>query len=192
MTTGMLITQTALTRVSVLAAIRRLADSGLVEVIGSERQRLNRLNKKNPLSTVVKNLFVAESARYTDTIGAIRGKSERLGAKAVWIFGSVARGQDRSDSDLDIAVAFQPRVDTAVEEKLREKLRQLETVKPSIFVVDTPLIVRLELEQDPWWVALKRDAVTVMGLAPEKYLNWARRQEAKDDDANRKRKKGRS
>jgi hypothetical protein len=60
-------------------------------------------------------------------------------------------------------------------------------------VVDAPLIARLEREQDPWWLALKRDAVTVLGVAPEEYLRWARRQETKgSNDANRKRKKGRS
>jgi predicted nucleotidyltransferase len=193
MTIGMMMDQAALTRMSVLAAVRRLADSGLVDVVGNGRQRLNRFNEKNPLSAAVKDLFAAESARYTDTIRSIQVTSRRLGAEAVWIFGSVARGQDRSDSDIDIAVAIRPRAGAAVEGRLREKLRQIENATTSVIVVDAPLIARLEREQDPWWVALKRDAVTVTGVAPEEYLRWARRHETKgNNDANRKRKKGRS
>jgi predicted nucleotidyltransferase len=192
MTTSMVMDQTGLTRMSVLSAIGRLADYGLIQVIGRERQRLSRFNEKSPMSASVKQLFATESARYSDTISLIRKTSERLGAKAVWIFGSVARGQDRSDSDIDIAVAIEPQAGNAVGERLREKLRQLRDIKSSVVVVDTSLIARLEREQDPWWVAIKRDAVTVMGLAPEKYLGLARQRETQSSDANRKRKKGRS
>jgi predicted nucleotidyltransferase len=192
MTTRMVMNQTGLTRVSVLAAIGRLADAGAVEVIGSERQRLNRFNQNSPLSDAVRDLFAAESARYTDAIRSIRDASERLGAAAVWIFGSVARGEDRPDSDIDIAVATPPHIDVAIEEALRDALRRLEKVRSSVVVVDPPLISRLDREQDPWWVALKRDAITVMGIAPENYLAWARRQEAKGNDTDRKRKKSRS
>jgi predicted nucleotidyltransferase len=192
MATGMLMDRTALTRVSVLAALRRLADSRLIEVIGSDRQRLSRFNDKDPLAAAVKYLFAAESERYARAIDQIREAAENLGAKAVWIYGSVARSQDRSDSDIDIAVAVQNTADGDIPEAIREKLRQLEIVRCSVVVVDGPLLTRLERERDPWWVALKRDAVTVMGAAPENYLGWMKRQEAKQNDANQKRKKSRS
>jgi len=192
MTTSMVMDQTGLTRMSVLAAIGRLADAGVAETIGSERQRLNRFNRDRPLSDAITGLFAAESARYTDTIRSIRDASERLGAAGVWIFGSVARGEDRPDSDIDIAVAIRPHMDAAMEGALRDKIQRLENVSASVAMVDPPLISRLEREQDPWWVALKRDAITVMGIAPENYLAWARRREAKSDGADRKRKKSRS
>jgi predicted nucleotidyltransferase/DNA-binding transcriptional ArsR family regulator len=188
MTTSMVMVQTGLTRVSVLAAIERLAEAGMADVMGSERQRLNRFNLNNPLAAAVNDLFSAESARYSGTIHSIREISERLGAAAVWIFGSVARGEDRPNSDIDIAVAVDPQMENA----LGDALRALENVNASVVVVNPPLIARLEREQDPWWLALKRDAITVMGIAPENYLAWARRREAKGDDADRKRKKSRS
>jgi predicted nucleotidyltransferase len=192
MTTSMLMDQTGLTRVSVLAALSRLADTGVIEVLGSERQRLNRFNQNSPLSVAINSLFAAESARYADTIRWIRDASERLGAVAVWVFGSVARSEDRPDSDIDIAVAIPSNTDVAIEQALKDALRRQESVKSSVVVVDPSLISRLEREQDPWWVALKRDAITVMGIAPENYLAWARRQEARGHDTYRKRKKGRS
>ena len=192
MTTSRMMDQTGLTRVSVLAAVRRLAEYGVVEVIGSERQRLSRFNEKSPLSNAAKDLFAAEDASYADTIRAIRDTAERSGAEAVWIFGSVARSQDRSDSDVDIAVASSPRKAAAIKEALSDRLGERGDLRFSIAAVDLQLVARLERERDPWWLALKRDAITVMGPAPENYQGRAGLREKQGDDANRKRKKGRS
>jgi predicted nucleotidyltransferase len=189
MTTSMLMDQTGLTRVSVLAALGRLAGAGIIEVVGSERQRLNRFSRKSPLSRAVHGLFAAEDARYTDTMRSIRDAAERLGAVAVWIFGSVGRGEDRPESDIDVAVAMPTNADIATEQALKDALRPPDGVGSSVVVVDPSLLSRLEREQDPWWVALKRDAITLMGIAPENYLAWARRQEARGHDKGRKRKK---
>src|SRR4051812_15805864 len=80
MTTNMLIDQTGLTRMSVLSAVRRLADLGLVETVGSERQRLSRFNDASSLAGSIRSLFEAEGIRYSETLSKIRETAERLGA----------------------------------------------------------------------------------------------------------------
>ncbi|HVZ01861.1 MAG TPA: nucleotidyltransferase domain-containing protein [Dongiaceae bacterium] len=187
MTSGAIMQQAKITRMSVLSALRRLAEAGLVEAVGSARQRLYRVNRLSPFAAPLDALFQAEGARYSETMAAIRNAAERLGAEAVWIYGSVARGRDRPESDIDIAVACPKGKETKIGAVLRDRLSRLGDT-PSLTLLEAPDIARLERESDPWWRAVKRDAVTVLGPGPEQYADKLRR---KAHDPERKPKDGR-
>jgi predicted nucleotidyltransferase len=192
MTTKMVMDQTNLTRMTVLAAIDRLAEMGLAGIAGSQRQRLNRFNDTTPLAAAIKGMFLQEAARYDTMIKVVREKSGRLGAEAVWIYGSVARGQDRPGSDIDIAVVCPNGKSTQIADALRGQLQRLGPGEPSVVVFDANEVQRLEHEQDPWWLAVKRDASVVLGAAPEAYLIKVGKRKTKNRDSKRKRKESRA
>ena len=58
------------------------------------------------MSTVetVPALHPPARAAATELLHSLSDELARLGADEVWLFGSVARGDDREDSDIDIAV----------------------------------------------------------------------------------------
>lgn len=187
MTSNMVMDQTFLTRMTVLAAIDRLAEAGLVELAGSQRQRLSRFDETGPLAGAIKAMFVREGAHYDEMLNAVRQVCEHLGAEAVWIYGSVARGEDRPGSDIDIAVVCPDEKLLAISEALREQLEITGPVEPSIAVFDASEARRLEREQDPWWRAMKRDAIVVMGAQPDAYLvKTDKRRPSSDPDRKRK------
>ncbi|WP_372399786.1 nucleotidyltransferase domain-containing protein [Azospirillum sp. HJ39] len=86
------------------------------------------------------------------------------------LYGSVARGEDRPDSDLDVAVV-------AVEEGLEKAVGAVrdalhpagETLgfSPSVVGLGTGDVERLAWENDPWWTGVAADALAVFGPRPD-------------------------
>lgn len=173
LTTSTVANLAKLTKPSVLSALRQLIEAGAVEALGLDRQRLYRFAEEGVLGSALNALFEAESQSYRDIVEAVRSSAENSGAKSAWLYGSVARGEDRPGSDIDVAVvcasgrAFN--VATAMREQLSIAWRRT-GFNASVVAVDFSDIERLEREEDPWWQAVKRDAVVVMGAAPESYV----------------------
>jgi predicted nucleotidyltransferase len=160
--------RTKLTKPSVLASLDHLAGLGYVEVLGSLRQRLHRIDAKHPLVPAVSALFAAEDHRFESIIEAIRAAVIDAGVTAAWLYGSVARGEDRPDSDLDVALVYPGNAGSA-KAKVRETLREREdTLRFSVSVLgfDADDIARLANEHDPWWVEMVKDAVPLVGPDP--------------------------
>jgi predicted nucleotidyltransferase len=157
-----------LTKPSVLASLDHLAGLGYVEVLGSLHQRLYRIVAKHPLIPALSALFTAEDHRFQSIIEAIRTAAIGAGATAAWLYGSVARGEDRPGSDLDVALVFPGNAGSA-KAKLRETLREREDAlhfSISVLGFDADDIVRLSDENDPWWVEMAKDAVPLVGPDP--------------------------
>jgi len=164
----MLAERSRLTRPSVLAALDHLAALGFVESIGSVRQRLHRIDRAHPLAPTLSALFAAEADRFDRIIEGIRAAAAKVGVAAAWLYGSVARGEDGADSDLDLAVVASR--DLGVEKAaLRDALRALEgewRFSASVVALDAADIRRLVREDDPWWRSLLADAVPLVGPDP--------------------------
>jgi predicted nucleotidyltransferase len=177
-----LVGASGLTKPSVLSALRQLNETGTVEIHGSDRQRLYRLNEASSLASIVNTLFMAESERYGEVIKAVRTSAEKSGAEAAWIYGSVARGEDRPESDIDVVVTGRSDKASDITAAMREGLLlagRLLGFSASVIGIDDNEIKRLERERDPWWLGLRRDAIVVMGPAPEPYLDKLRRKRRK-------------
>ncbi|MEI9983717.1 MAG: nucleotidyltransferase domain-containing protein [Aliidongia sp.] len=161
----MLADRSKLTKPSVLAALDYLAELGFVDSIGSVRQRLHRIDSRHPLVPALAALFAAEDHRFETIIEAIRAAAAQAGVVAAWLYGSVARGEDRPDSDLDIAIV----TSASVKAKLRDALRGLEDewrVSVSLVELVADDILRLARDNDPWWVGMIKDAVPLVGPDP--------------------------
>ena len=164
----MLVERTRLSKPSVLAALAHLSGLGYIESLGSHRQRLHRIDSKHPLASSISSLFLTEDHRFQAIIEAIRKAATEAGAAAAWLYGSVARAEDRPDSDVDVALVS-TRNAGAAKGKMRDALREVEGAlrfSTSVVSVDTDDIRRLVRERDPWWVAMVKDAMPLVGPDP--------------------------
>jgi predicted nucleotidyltransferase len=168
----MLAERSRLSRPSVLAALEHLAGLGFVDSIGSVRQKLHRIDKANPLAPALFALFAAEADRFDTIIKAISVAAANAGVAAAWLYGSVARGADRPDSDLDIAFVASTDLD-AEKAAFRDALRVLEEewrFAASVVALGPEDVRRLVLEDDPWWHGLTTEAVPLAGPDPRSFV----------------------
>jgi hypothetical protein len=155
-------------------ALRELLALGLLRREDTPAQALYQLNREHPLvTTALIPLFAAEQ-QWTDTLfqalrDLISGVANEVGAEVVWagIYGSVARGDEDSKSDFDLAIITRtsPQADalhTAISEKAPHFTvrfgRQL-----SPLVQPLAQLRRLATAKDPLMQALTKDARRLLG-----------------------------
>ena len=145
-----------------------LALQQLVEVHGSGRAQLHTLNPAHSFATALGALFQEERERWEHLLDQVR---EKLAApsdsvEAVWLYGSVARGEDTARSDLDIALLVSSH---EVTDRLREGLEPLE--KAQQVRISLTALTHRDLaaipDSDPWWSGVVRDARVLKGPAPD-------------------------
>lgn len=91
---------------STRTALRRLLESEVVTAVGAGRSMVCALRPEHPLAPALTVLFAAEREQADTVLGAIRYAAAALrpAPLAVWLYGSVARGEDEPTSDIDIAL----------------------------------------------------------------------------------------
>jgi predicted nucleotidyltransferase len=166
-----LVRRAGLAKAGVWAGLASLVEMDLVSVAGAGRARLYSMRADHPLHDALNNLFAAEERRFEAVLNAIREAAAGCGSgvKAVWLYGSVARGEDRPGSDLDIAVVAAENDLTNVSDAMRDALYSAGMklgFKPSVVGIGPSDIARLARERDPWWVKLVRDAFVLLGPSP--------------------------
>jgi DNA-binding transcriptional ArsR family regulator len=162
---------TGLTTQTVRNALAALRRGGIVEQLGEGRSRLFRPDVGHPLYLPLGALFHAEADRYATVMDALESAMESLvpAPLGAWIYGSVARGEDVPDADLEVAlVAADDDVDTPVG-RLREILGPIQDVQRVwISVVGlSPSEVRRMSKGDRWWKKATRPHITVFGKDPD-------------------------
>ena len=174
MTATELVDRTRLSKPSVLASLDHMAALGFVDALGSARQRLYRMNNKHPLCTALTESFTAEQHRFGEIMSLLVKAGNESGAVALWVYGSVPRGDDRPDSDLDIALVIDGDVAQSTE-KMRERLRDEEDrllFSASVIGLGADDIIRLAVECDPFWLSLVEEIrlIPLIGPPPEAML----------------------
>lgn len=164
--------RSGLSRASAWSALGPLEGIGIVSSEGTGKTRLYRFNDTHPLAASLEALFEQEDLRYsniraaiTDVVSAIRPS-----VLAAWIYGSVARGADRPDSDLDIAlVSSRENLENALQQ-VREALvpfgERLDFT-PSVVGLAPEDVARLSSTDDAWWNGVQADALAVFGSRPD-------------------------
>jgi predicted nucleotidyltransferase len=167
-----LIRRTALAKASVARGLDGLVQAGIVATAGTGRSVLYRLRPDHPLAAPLSALFAAEEERFQTILDSIRtaAQSAAPGLMALWLFGSVARGEDGVDSDFDLALVARPEALPGLAGAMRDGLvAPADTMgfNPSVVALGTDDVVRLSAERDPWWLGVERDAVPLIGERPE-------------------------
>lgn len=169
--------QTGLTPQGMRLVLDALSVQQVVTKLGSGRARLYALNRAHPLARPLTDLYASEQALWDDFLRALRAAIANAdgGVRAAWLYGSVARGEDQSRSDVDVAVWIDAPEDA---ESLRERLLAIEDrfqVRLSVAALTAGELAALPVD-DRWWAEVTRDARVLTGAAPAAARRQAERQ----------------
>jgi len=157
---------------NVRTVLDSLVDAQVVTEIGSCRAWLYRIQNSHPVAVAIKALFEAEAARFSAVLQSVRDAAAGLDQEvlAVWLYGSVARGEDVPGSDVDIGVVTCPEANDSAITRLRERLAAAGErlfFTASVVGLDTEDVKRLNVSRDAWWINLTREALPLIGPDPQ-------------------------
>ena len=166
-----LATRARVTRQSAWNAIARLSELGIFETVGQGRGTSYRLNPAHPLVPPLQALFRTEAQRVERLFDAVRTAAGGMKPPpvAVWLFGSVARGEDRPGSDIDLAILSPEGQSSRQEQELVDALVPFMgelTSRMSVIAMTRSDIRRMRKTRDKLWTELERDGVPLFGRAP--------------------------
>ena len=148
--------------------LKTLSQQQLVTVRGSGRSQLYFLNEASPLAQAVSGLFQSEQQRWDTLLARIRAMLAKHGPHlmAAWVYGSVARGEDTAQSDVDVALLVS---DQAAAERVRDDLADLGAAQQlEISVVAlTPSELAALPPDDQGWTGVIEDGKVLKGVAPQ-------------------------
>ncbi|WP_337270908.1 DUF294 nucleotidyltransferase-like domain-containing protein [Oryzifoliimicrobium ureilyticus] len=162
--------KTHLAQESVRRALIDLVSIGIVSSSGLGRSSVYRLNVDHYFAPVLSELFKAESDRFAAILDAVRASARAMPIFSLFYYGSVARGEDSMDSDLDIGIIAQTDDLAEVTESVRENLRDVAErlgFLPNVVGLDFADIKRLDRDADPWWKNVISEAILLSGKRPE-------------------------
>ena len=170
-----------------------LVDCSVVERLGSGKSRLYRAIDTHPLNKRLQDLFLAEGNLLADALAGIAEIARATSPKviAVWLFGSVARGEDTLASDLDVAIVIDAADSevTRVADGIRQAVLEIGARTGfAISIVSMSLgdIRRMKSEGAPLWVNLTRDYRHILGQTTLQVLSLvAERFEGQGGDEDR-------
>lgn len=173
-----LVRRTGLAASSAHAALDALQRIGLVVGLGSNRSRLFRLRRDYVLGEAVRALFFEEESRFEAILGEVAQAAASGGTDvlAAWLYGSVARGEDRPGSDVDVVVVVEGDAST-VAETMETRLRVPEDAlrfHASPVVITLQDAVRLDAAGDQWWSNVLGQAKVLFGIDPDELMRRVR------------------
>jgi predicted nucleotidyltransferase len=156
---------------STRAALRRLLEAEMVTGVGAGRSMVCTLRSEHPLSGPLIALYAAERHQADAVLGAIRSAAAELrpAPLAVWLYGSVARGEDVPTSDVDIALVTAFEQPSAQADSLREAIAAALPSRGhriSVIAFAPADVRRLAADGAEIWSELLRDSAVLVGDDP--------------------------
>ncbi len=164
--------RTRLSAQTVRNTLAGLQEGGMVEELGEGRSRLYRVDVGHPLYLPLGTLFQAEAERFDTVVEGLATAARNLtpAPLGMWIYGSVARGEDAPEGDMEVAlVAADEEVETPVT-RLREMLSPLQDVQRvwiSVVGLSPSEVRRLAGKEDRWWKGATDPHLLVFGKGPD-------------------------
>jgi len=147
----------------VLKVLDNLVVQDAVQVLGSGRGRVFSATK-NPQVSDLKIAFVHERAEWERFLRVLRTTfAKRRDVVAAWLYGSVARGDDKPDSDVDLAVLLKGESGA---DRVRDCLHEIERPLRAHFSVMALTPKSLRTLDPALWAAIERDGRTLKGPEP--------------------------
>jgi DNA-binding transcriptional ArsR family regulator len=156
---------------SVRAALHRLLRLEVVIAVHAGRSMVCTLRREHPLAPALVAMFEAERAQTSAVLHAIRETAEALrpAPVALWLYGSVARGEDEGTSDIHLALVSAESQPTAQADALRDAISlalPARAHRVSVVALGLDDVERLVGQGAELWRELERDAVVLAGDAP--------------------------
>lgn len=155
------------------SALADLTVAGVATSVGQGRAVSYRIDPTHPLIPALEQVFRAESERRDAVFEGLRHAAETLQPDpvGVWVYGSVARGEDTVTSDVDVALCVaDAAVLVAQTELLREAaaaIGERQRVAISVISFTAADAARLAREDAPIWRGIVQDGVALVGRRPE-------------------------
>lgn len=157
--------QAGLTPQGVRNVLEDLGLQGAVQVLGSRRTRLFCARPEHPMTAAVASLFTDEREQWESFLSSLRDVlSKQSDVVGAWLYGSVARGEDKPESDVDIAVLLQSGQQS---EHVQDELSALERQLNARFSIITLKRGELGKVNPSWWKSLIAEALVLKGRRPE-------------------------
>jgi predicted nucleotidyltransferase len=169
--------ETSMTPQGVRLALNALVGQQVISVLGQGRATLYELDIRHPLALSLKTLFADEQSQWENLMRDLRATVGKLkDVEAAWYYGSVARGEDLPNSDMDIAIVVTVDPEAATD-ALREALREIErTYAVTCSVIGVALAdVREMAKGNAWWQEMARDAKVLKGMLPDRLVQRQRK-----------------
>lgn len=154
----------------------RYADAGIVKAVPVAHATLYELNRSHVLAAAIFELLAAP-AKVSESIGEIVHR--RAGnAVTTALFGSAARGEDTSKSDLDILLVTPDDFPACEVEELRQEIEtRVESLlgrQAQVLDFDRNQFTHMVETHDPLIDSLERDADTIVGVDVRELIKAAR------------------
>lgn len=165
--------QTALSAAVARTALVDLTRLGVAVSVGQGRAVSYQLDATHPLAPAIEQLFRAETARRAGVFDGLRDAATALRPEplGVWVYGSVARGEDTATSDVDVALCVvDPSVlapQTAALRAAATAIGERQRVAISIISFTAVDATRLAHEGAPIWGGIVQDGLVLTGRRPE-------------------------
>lgn len=149
-----------------------LVSQRMVGVLGQPRSQLYNVVPQHPMADAVRALFEHQRSRWGGVQEGLRAAfASQQAVQPVWLYGSVARGEDKPHSDVDVVLVV---TEDGVEasHRVRDAVQALGDALGLHFsvVVFTPEELGAVQQDDLWWTDLVRDAKVLKGFSPVKEL----------------------
>jgi predicted nucleotidyltransferase len=144
---------------AVQEALKALAKLGLVETQTIGRASVHTINEGHAAVPALRELVDPVSA-LRETVGAVTGGD----ASAVILFGSIARGEATSDSDIDLAVIARRNWNKRVE--LEDSVRTRLGSNCDVLVFTAAEFDRFAAAGEPVVTDILRDGIALIGAKP--------------------------
>jgi predicted nucleotidyltransferase len=154
-----------------IRALERLHDLRVVEPVGTGRGSPFRLITENPLCLGLITLFDMERRQTQSLYEAIQSFASQHEGEiiAVWLYGSVARREEKAGSDVDILIVAKEASVSAVRDELSDLLLPLSewSMPISVVGVSPKDIEHMATSAPKNWERIRKDAVVLAGKAPQ-------------------------
>lgn len=151
-------------------ALRGLVEARIVEPVGQGRSVSYRIRSAHPLAGALEALFRAESERVTAVFAGLRTAADRLDPSpiALWVYGSVARGDDTPASELEVALVAPGESGESLAYTFHDEVQELATAHGltiSIIGLGPGELLRYS-SNERWWRGVSDPAIPIVGPPP--------------------------
>jgi len=111
--------------------LRQLTDAGLIQSVRRGHQVYYQANRKNPIFTEVKSILAKTSGIRDILHEALTSLRDRI--RLAFVYGSIARGEEKASSDVDLMVVGEPSFSDVVSALAKIETKLGREVNPTVY-----------------------------------------------------------